>query len=317
MDLAVVIPAYKCKGQILRVINTIPEGVKYIILVDDFCPEKTGEFVQAHVNDPRLSIIFNEKNLGVGGAVLNGYRKAFDLGADVFIKLDGDGQMDPEFIPVLVEPILLGDADYTKGNRFTKIEDLLQMPKVRLVGNLGLSFLNKISSGYWKIMDPTNGYTALHRSVFAQLPLLKISKRYFFETDLLFRLGLIRACVQDVSMSAKYADEKSNLKVSRALFEFGAKHIKNFIKRVIYRYFMLDFNLGSIQLLGGVFLFPFGILFGFEHWLKAHTEGVLTPTGTIMISVLTIILGFQLLLAWLSFDVQSEPDHVIHSRQRK
>ena len=140
----------------------------------------------------------------------------------VVVKVDGDGQMDPRLIPSFVYPILRGEADYTKGNRFFDLESVRTMPRFRLLGNAILSFMTKLSSGYWNLFDPTNGFTAIHTDVARHLPFDKISRRYFFETDILFRLNTLRAVVVDVPMEAKYGDEVSNLKISKIVLEFFA-----------------------------------------------------------------------------------------------
>src|SRR5262249_39074317 len=157
----------------------------------------------------------HEQNQGVGGAVMSGYRAAIADGMAVVVKVDGDGQMDGSLIPYFVAPIINGEADYTKGNRFFDLEQINQMPPMRLFGNAVLSLMTKLSSGYWNLFDPTNGFTAIHVDAARHLPFDKISKRYFFETDMLFRLNTINAVVVDVPMDASYGDEVSNLKISK------------------------------------------------------------------------------------------------------
>ena len=204
LRVAVVIPCYRVRAQILGVLGQIGSTAERIYVVDDACPEKTGAFVQDACEDPRVEVIFNPVNAGVGGAVIEGYKVALRDGMEVIVKLDGDGQMDPALIPDLVRPIAAGDADYTKGNRFYNLERIREMPRLRIVGNALLSLMTKLSAGYWDIFDPTNGFTAIHWKVARQLPFEKISRRYFFETDMLFRLNTIRAVVLDVPMDARY-----------------------------------------------------------------------------------------------------------------
>lgn len=306
MRIAVVIPAYKVKNQILEVVNSIPEIVSQIYVVDDKCPESCGEFLQQSYDGNRLKVIFNEKNLGVGGAVKEGYKQFLkDDQAEVIVKLDGDGQMDPSLIKGLVNSILLNQTDYSKGNRFNNLRSLKGMPTMRLFGNSVLSFLNKFVNGYWHIMDPTNGFTAIHKDTLHKLELDKIDNRYFFESDMLFRLSLVRARVEDFSMQALYADEESNLRIGKILFEFPPKYCVRFIKRIGYNYFLRDFNAGSLQLFMGTLLFMFGVIFGSINWLNSVNTGVEASAGTIMLSALPVILGFQLLLGFLNYDIQS------------
>lgn len=165
---------------------------------------------------------------------MTGYRAALKDGIDIIVKIDSDGQMDPALIIDFVGPIVDGEADYTKGNRFFELEKVKSMPRIRLIGNAILSFMCKLSSGYWNLFDPTNGFTAIHADVARRLPFNSISKRYFFESDILFRLNTLRAVVIDIPMEAEYGDEISNLKISRIVGEFLVKHSKNFIKRIFY-----------------------------------------------------------------------------------
>ena len=183
MSIAVVIPCYKVCKHVLDVIARIGPEVARIYAVDDACPEHSGRFVEQTCQDPRVKVIYNDRNLGVGGAVISGYRAALADGMDIVVKVDGDGQMAPELLPNFVGPILERRADYTKGNRFYSFYNVRTMPRVRLWGNAVLSFMTKISSGYWSIFDPTNGYTAIHRFVLTRIDLKNISERYFFDLD--------------------------------------------------------------------------------------------------------------------------------------
>jgi len=304
---AAVIPCYKVREQVLAVIRRIGPEVGRIYVIDDCCPQKTGEHVRAEISDPRVEVLFNARNLGVGGATMAGYRRALTDGMDIVVKLDGDGQMDPARIPALIRPVLCGAADYAKGNRFFALEFLKSMPPLRLFGNAILSFMTKMSSGYWQVMDPTNGFTAIHRAALAGLPLDKISERYFFESDMLFRLNTIRAVVYDVPMEACYGGEESGIRIARISGEFLLKHAHRFVKRLFYNYILRDFNAGSIQLLIGAALFSYGLCFGLFKWRQALQSGLATPTGTIMLAAIPFILGMQFLLAALNFDVMSAP----------
>jgi len=312
--IAVVVPCFRAREQVLDVLARIGPECRSIYVVDDACPEGSGKHVQANCRDARVRVLFHSANQGVGGATLSGYRAALADGAEVLVKLDADGQMDPALIPNLVAPILVGEADYAKGNRFFELEGLSAMPLVRLVGNSLLSFLNKLSSGYWEIFDPTNGFTALHAAVARRLPLDKISRRYFFESDLLFRLGTLRAVVADVPMSAVYGSEKSGLVVRSALFEFGWKHLVNTAKRVFYGYYLRDFSFASMELVLGALLVAGGTWFGVAQWQAGSRLGVPSSSGPVMLAALPILLGVQLLLGFLNHDMQNSPRQVIHRR---
>ena len=314
--ITVVIPAFKVANQILGVIERIGPAVSLIVVVDDCCPESSGQLVQSSSKDKRVKVLAHQENKGVGGAMITGYRFALQEGADVIVKLDGDGQMDPFLIPNLLEPILKEKADYVKGNRFFNVQAILQMPKVRILGNLVLSFFSKISTGYWQVFDPNNGFTAIHASALKQLPLDKISNRYFFESDMLFRLNLARAVVADVPMDAVYGDEKSNLSIVRTLFEFPLKHSRNFVKRIAYSYYLRDFTLASLELPVGLLLFTSGSAAAIYNWIHSAQLNQATPTGTLILIAMMLLSSIQLLLSFASYDMQASPQKPISNFDR-
>lgn len=308
MKIAVVIPTYRACNHILSVLKEIGPEVSQIYVVDDCCPDASGEFVLANCKDNRVAVIRHLENKGVGGAVMTGYQAAIKDGMNILVKIDSDGQMDPSLISNFVGPILNGKADYTKGNRFFNLESLEQMPKIRLFGNAILSFMTKISSGYWNVFDPTNGYTAIHANLAKQLPFSKINNRYFFESDMLFRLNILRAVVIDVPMDALYSNEVSGLKIHRIIGEFARNHAANFVKRIFYNYYLRDMSIASIELPLGIALFLFGITFGALKWFVANESNISTPSGTVMLSALPILMGIQFLLSFLAFDISSIPN---------
>lgn len=312
--IAVVIPSYRVTRHIIGVIAGIGPEVSHVYVVDDRCPDGSGEFVRANCQDPRVTVLEHAENQGVGGAVMTGYRAAIADGASVIVKIDGDGQMDASLIPVFVAPILAGEADYTKGNRFFNLERLSAMPPVRLFGNAMLSFMTKLSSGYWQLFDPTNGYTAIHADAARYLPFDKISKRYFFESDMLFRLNTLGAVAVDVPMDAVYGDEVSNLKVSQVITEFAAKNVRNFFKRLFYNYYLRNLSVASLELPIGVALTTFGLVYGVVHWIASAQSDVETPAGTVMMAALPVIMGVQLILAFLNYDIASVPSRPLHKK---
>jgi glycosyltransferase involved in cell wall biosynthesis len=310
---ATVIPCYKVGAQVCDVIAAIDLSCWRIYVVDDCCPEGSGRLVRERCSDPRVTVLFNEVNGGVGSAVMRGYQQAIEDGASVIVKIDGDGQMDPKLLPQFVAPILSGQADYTKGNRFYDLEHIGRMPRLRIFGNAMLSFMSKLSTGYWDIFDPTNGYTAIHADVARRLPFCKISQRYFFETDMLFRLNTIRAVVADVPMDAFYGVETSNLRVSQIFGEFLYKHLRNFSKRIFYNYFLRDVSIASLELLVGISMLLFGTTFGTYHWIRSVQTDAVTPAGTVMLAALPVLVGLQLILAFFSYDISSVPRRPLHT----
>jgi dolichol-phosphate mannosyltransferase len=312
--IAVIIPCYRVKADVLSVIDSIGPEVDIIYAVDDGCPEGSGKEIEDNSEDARVRVLYHSKNEGVGAAMLTGYLQALEDGATILVKIDGDGQMDPRLIPDVVAPILFGEADYTKGNRFFNPADVIAMPLTRLIGNAVLSFLSKMSSGYWSIFDPTNGYTALHASLLYFLPTHKISRRFFFESDMLFHLYLLRAVVVDIPMASVYHNEKSNLLVRRVFKEFAVGHLRNLCRRVFFVYFLRDFSIASLNLIFGSVLITFGMVFGIVKWNESIITNTYASSGTVILAALPILLGVQLLLAFLSYDIMNQPRHPVHMR---
>lgn len=303
----VVMPAYNESAHIAETIKLVPSFVDKIVVVDDNSSDGTDEQAKG-AGDNRVVVLRNEKNLGVGGATKEGYKFALEEKADIVVKLDSDGQMDPGNIKKLIKPIVDGRADYAKGFRFHNRATLRKMPKVRLIGNLGLSYLVKLASGYWDTFDPVNGFTAIDRSALELLELDRISNCYYFETDMLCHLNNVRAVVKDVMLATHYGDEVSMLNPAKILFKFPPKLMVSFIRRIIWRYYISDFSTFSILFLFGWVLFLFGLIYGFSVWTTNAAAGVATPTGTVMVSVVPLFLGFQMLLHANLYDINNVPD---------
>jgi dolichol-phosphate mannosyltransferase len=309
--IAVIIPSYKVRGQILGVLSAIGPEAGRIYVVDDACPQGTGNFVKENCNDDRVEVLFNPKNLGVGGAVITGYKKALEDGCRIMVKLDGDGQMPPSFIPKLTDPILRQEADYAKGNRFYDLRFLRKMPGIRRFGNSIVSFISKMACGYWNIMDPANGYTAISSTALSYLPLDKIDRRFFFENDMLFRLNTIRAVVKDIPLQAEYGDEQSNIRIYKVALQFPFKFLNRLFKRIFYNYFLRDFNIGSLELVIAFVFLTFGFIFGGINWFQSVETHQPATAGTVLLAGLPVILGFQSFLAFLHYDVASIPQKVL------
>jgi glycosyltransferase involved in cell wall biosynthesis len=313
--IAVVIPCYQAKATIRNVLAGIGPEVAAIYCVDDASTDDTAAVVtQAMSRDSRIHLILRPANGGVGAAMVDGYRAAIADGARALVKLDSDGQMNPALIGHFAALILDGRADYVKGNRFFTVDSVRSMPALRIIGNAGLSFLTKLSTGYWDLFDPTNGYTAIHADVAAALPLDRLHRRYFFESDLLFRLGITRARVVELPMAAHYGEETSHLSVVKCLLTFPGLHARNILKRIFYCYFLRNFSIASLNLLFGISLAGFGLTFGIEHWVAAAVTGTPASAGTVMLSALPLLLGIQLLLSFLAHDMAMTPREAIHDR---
>ncbi|MDL1872098.1 glycosyltransferase family 2 protein [Deltaproteobacteria bacterium PRO3] len=304
--IAVVVPAHNEASHISSVLRNLPEWVDHIVVVDDASLDGTSE-AALKSGDRRLDLIRNSKNLGVGGSMLAGYRKALELGADIVVKMDGDDQMPPEYLPALLKALLEEGMDYAKGNRFLAGESLQKMPRLRLFGNIVLTFLNKLASGYWNVFDPQNGFTAVKSSVLKRLEFKSFHLGYFFENDMLIHLNLLNCRVKDVAVPARYGDEKSDLNPFKIGVSFPLLLMRRFAYRIYQKYILRDFSPIAMFLILGSLLFAWGFGFGAYLWLHTRATGLPTPTGTIMLSLLPLILGFQLLLQAIVLDIQETP----------
>ncbi len=308
MIVSVVIPCYNVSRHIQKVVAELPAEIDWIITVNDCSKDDTKDILHrlSELNK-KVIVIDHEVNGGVGSAMLTGFKKSIELNCDITVKIDGDNQMDSSYIPYLLKPIIENKADYTKGNRFRDFKALNQMPALRRFGNLGLSFLIKAASGYWNIFDPNNGFVAINNEMLKAINLNKIHKRYFFESSMLIELYLSDAVVQEVPMKARYGDEVSHLSLTRTLLGFPPKLLKAFIRRIILKYFLFDFNIASLYILFGAPLFIIGLVYGIVNFIEYGSSHTPAPTGTVVIPTLLIIMGFQLLLSATSFDITNYP----------
>ncbi len=306
--IAVVLPAYNEAARITSTLLGLPEYVRHIIVVDDCSRDTTSDFVlQLAESDPRIELIRHEKNQGVGGAMITGLARARELRAQLIVKMDADGQMSSTDLPALLRPLVGGQADFAKGNRFHDFLALASMPPLRRAGNMGLSFLTKAAVGYWNIADPCNGYIALRGEVLQALSLHALQRSFFFETSLLGQLFLLGAVIRDVPMPARYGQEQSKLRISRVLLEFPPKLLGCLFRRLLLKNFVYDFSMESLYLLAALPLLVGGGVYGGINWARYAWLGIGAPTGTVVIPAMMIILGFQLILSALGEDVRNVP----------
>ncbi len=303
LRLCVVLPAYNEARALGTVVARIPDRVTGIIIVDDASSDETLAVAES-LSDPRVTVLHHETNRGVGGAMVTGYRAALGAGYDVVVKMDADDQMDVDDLPAVLEPIELGMAEYTKGNRFRRTGRPKGMPRFRWFGSVMLSFLTKVASGYWHVFDPQCGFTAISAPALAGLKLDGIACDYFFENDMLIRLNVIDARVVDVSTTALYGDESSTLRIGHIAWSFPLRLVRGFAWRFVKRHVVNDFGLIAMLSFAGAFLFLFGLIFGVYRWIDSAVTGQVATAGTVMIAVVPIILGAQMLLQALALEVQ-------------
>ena len=308
----IVIPCFKVKNKILNVISQIPDWIDYIICVDDACPENSGNFIKENNSDERILTLFNDENLGVGGASMVGFKHAKKLGAQIIVKIDGDDQMDLKLLNKFIEPIISNDADFTKGNRFTRLKDYLDMPISRKIGNISLSFFNRFSSGYWKLFDTTNGYLCFNAKLIDLMPLEKISKDYFFESDLLNWLYILRAKVKDVPIKAIYNNEKSNINIGLVFLKFPVLYFRNFFRRFFYEYCLRNPDMKFLSFIFGFLSLIFGIVFSLNVW-KTAADDVPSSSGTVGIALISILVGINFVSYFFMSDINNDPKNPLLS----
>jgi glycosyltransferase involved in cell wall biosynthesis len=304
---AVIVPCFRVREKIVPVVESLIGRVDYIFVVDDKCPEDSGQWLATHCPHPSLRILYHDTNQGVGAAMITGYEAALQTDAELIVKMDGDGQMDARFLPRLIAPLLAGKADFAKGNRFFDLRALRSMPLARRIGNFGLTLLTKAASGFWHLSDPTNGYFALRRGALGLVNFHLLDRRYFFEISLLVQLNVVRAVAVDVPIPAIYADENSSLNPLRALMSFPGKLLAGFIHRIWWRYFIYDINIVSVFLVAGLLMFTGGGAFGAWRWSTNVQDGVNQSAGTVALAMLPMLLGFQMLLQAMVLDVMDKP----------
>jgi len=303
--IAAVVPAYKEERMISTVIATMPDFVDHIVVVDDCSPDNTSAVVRMS-NDERLTLIRHEVNQGVGGAIITGHRAAMELGSDINVIMAGDAQMDPGYLPELLEHLTTEGYGFAKANRFFSPESFEGMPKHRVFGNIVLSFMTKLASGYWHLFDPQNGYTAIRTEVLQRLPLERVSRRYSFENDLLIHLNILQVPAIDVPIPAVYGEEASSIRLSKVVPELLSLLTRGFWRRIWYRYVLWSFSPIALLLVLGLLLFGMGLVIAV--WVCFQILGsVVATAATVMLAALPLMIGSQMLISALQLDIQASP----------
>ena len=302
--IAVVVPAYNEAQLIAKTVTTIPDFIDNIIVVDDKSTDDTAIIVESLQHDypERLILIKHERNMGVGGAIKTGYKKAMAFDMDITVVMGGDAQMDPGQLPKLLEPIIAGRAGYTKGNRL-EYDTNLEMPRIRRFGNGALSLLTKIASGYWGVIDPQNGYTAISKQALERIELDNVYDGYGCPNDILIELNIRNVTIMDVGMPPVYQGEKSGIKITRYFFTVCWLLFKGFFRRINTKYGGLRFHPLWLFYYGGLALFIAGLFFAIWVFYSRIIHVEITANEAIL-AVLLLILGFQTLLFALLFDME-------------
>lgn len=306
--IAIVVPTYNEEQLIEKTINTMPDFVDKIIVVDDHSQDKTMLIVKSLQEKLPDKILFikHEENTGVGGAIKTGYKKSLESKMDITAVMAGDAQMDPNELHRLLDPIIEGKTDYTKGNRLTHKEKI-KMPRYRAFGNGILTFLTKIASGYWNVIDPQNGYTAISRKVLETIDVDDIYDGYGYPNDMLIKLNLSKFKITDVEMPPRYGNEKSKIRLGRYSTKLSWLLVKGFFKRIWREYGGVNFHPLFLFYLIGFILFPFGFILGVDVlYFRIMSGGY--STGTVILTALFLIMGLQSLIFAMMFDMESNKE---------
>ncbi len=307
-SVAVVVPAYNEELLIKDTLASIPVFVDKIYAINDASHDKTQELIEeSSRKDSRIIPLRHEKNLGVGAAIVTGYKHALKDGMHIAVVMAGDNQMDPLVIPTLLDPIVQNRADYTKGNRLLSPEYRRGMSRWRFFGNTVLTFMTKFSSGYWKLMDPQNGYTAISRRALERINLDRIYPRYGYCNDLLVKLNVFGFRVMDVEMPARYGRETSKIQYGPYIGKVSWLLLKDFLYRLRMKYIVLSFHPVVIFYLFGSVLSIMGLSAGvYTAYFVFIDHGPLFIRG--VLSLLIFALGMQFLSFALMFDIQESRD---------
>jgi len=304
-SVAVVVPCYNEGTQIGIVINTMPEYVDYIVIVDDKSKDNTVDCIKDfQKTNKKIVLVCHEKNQGVGGAIASGYKWCRDNNIDCTAVMAGDAQMDPDDLPNLLDPVVAGEVDYAKGNRLISGDAWEKIPRVRYLGNSGLSFMTKIASGYWHVTDSQTGYTVINHKALKRIDWDHMYKRYGQPNDLLVRLNVYSFRVRDIEIKPVYGvGEKSGIKIRKVLFTIPKLLLKMFLWRMKEKYIIRDFHPLVFFYFMGLLLFIADAALLVRLIALKIMDGFFPPT-TLLLFVFVTIMAFQSVFFAMWFDME-------------
>lgn len=305
-SVAVIIPCFNEGKNVRGVIDSVPKFVDNIVVVDDKSSDDTYK-IAVSSGDKRVVVVKHEANRGAGASVVSGFKRALELNADICAVMDGDGQMDPTYLPSLLDTLITGGYDYAKGNRFLRKDYLTGMPRHRIVGNMILTFLTKLASGYWDIFDPQNGYIAAKAEVLREIELEGVARGYEFHNDILINLNIHDYRVKDVPMPAVYKTERSTIKLTRFIPRTSFYLLKGLGRRIIQKYMLRDFHPIALFLLSGFSALALSLVYGSYIFIKTLGPPI-AVTADVLIIALSFVIGFILLLTSLVLDMLNNPN---------
>jgi glycosyltransferase involved in cell wall biosynthesis len=304
---AVVVPAYDEERLVVETLRGIPALVDRIYVVDDASRDATTEHARS-LGDPRVELLRHDRNLGVGAAIVTGYRRALEEGIDVTCVMAADNQMDPAELPGLAEPVARGEVEYAKANRFATGEAWTVIPRMRFLGNAALSLLTKIASGYWHVADSQAGYTAISLDALRGLDLERLYPRYGFPNDVLVHLNVRNARVRDVPSRPIYGvGEESGIRLRTVVPKISWLLLKAFWWRLGQKYVIRDFHPLVFFYAFGLLMSGVGLVLGLLEVILRIAGNQITPATIVLVAVL-LIAGLQLTLFAMWFDMEANKD---------
>lgn len=310
MTVGVVVPCHNEETQIGSVIETMPDCVDRMFIVDDVSTDRTAEVVESYLDryPGRIRLIRHERNGGVGAAIVTGYKAAVEEGIGATAVMAGDAQMDPADLVDLLDPVVLGEADYTKGNRLFSGDAWKVIPRVRYLGNSALSLMTKIASGYWHVADSQTGYCVASLKALSTIELDKLYPRYGFPNDMLVQLNIYGFRVRDVPIKPVYGvGEKSGIKLYKVIPTLSWLLFRRFWYRMGQKYVVRDTHPLVLFYVTGLFFTLVGFVLGLLQVI-ARIQARPLSTPTTILAALLLISGIQFLFFAMWFDMENNKD---------
>jgi glycosyltransferase involved in cell wall biosynthesis len=300
----VIVPAYNEEKLIQTMLSGIPDMIDHVIVIDDSSVDATNSLVAAAAaTDHRIQLLTHTENMGLGQSLIDGYLASLETEADITVVMAGDNQMDPADLPTLLNTLIDGGNDYVKGNRLLHA-DVHTMPKYRYLGNSLLTLLTKFATGYYALMDPQCGYTAIRNSALSKIPIEKMTKGYGYNADILTMLNIQQFSVSDSEVRPVYKTETSSIKVSRYIPRIVWLLTRLFLRRLWWRHVILDFHPLVLFYTFGVSLFAFVSIPLSIRFVYVYAQTGELPKTTAILCVVSLMTAIQSTLFAMWMDME-------------
>ena len=302
--IGVVVPAYNEGKLITKTLTTMPKFVDHMIVVNDGSKDDTRErILECRDKDSRILLYDHEVNKGLGQSLIDGYLKAAEMEIDVIAIMAGDAQMDPDDLEDVVTPVVNGETDYVKGCRLLEYDVKEKMPGYRLFGNNVLTLLTKFATGYWHIVDPQCGYTAISLEALKHIPIETMIKGYGYNAHILYMLNMQNYRVLDKKVKPVYGEEVSKIKLGKYIWNVSRLLLKLFFSRIGKKYLLMDFNPLALFYILAMICFPLALFF-FIRMIVIYASQLIMPSTTLTLLVFTSLMGMQSLFFAMWMDME-------------